>query len=214
MAVVRPMANGHGALPVAQAALAGANSLGVATPPGGSGTAPGGGSRPPLAGDGQPQRTRRNLRSCLHLAADATISSQRQSPALPEPGQWQWPRMALQSPARYGPLNPVWHWTGQNGASLLAVASTGSNAVQVAGVYSPSGRCRHPDDGDASLTALQKLRFGAALQAMASQGPCPQAAATMATRREPCGTHPSTNDWVAGGAGLVWPLPASPYSVL
>ncbi|NQV11534.1 MAG: alanine racemase [Cyanobacteria bacterium] len=166
MAVVKADGYGHGALPVAQAALAGgASSLGVATLQEGVELRQAGVEAPVLVMGNlsEPEE----LRSCLHWRLMPTISGQRQALLCQALASGSGRSMDLHLKLDTGMARLGIDW--REGAQLLAVLN-GLDAVQVAGVYSHLADADSHDDGDASLTALQQRRFGAALQAMASQG--------------------------------------------
>jgi len=166
MAVVKADGYGHGALPVARAALkGGAGSLGVATLQEGVELRQAGIEAPLLVMGNlvQPEE----LGHCLHWGLMPTICSRREAQLCQSLATGSGRTMAVHLKLDTGMarLGVAWH----EGAELLACLNE-LEAVDVAGVYSHLADADAPDNGGNSLTALQQHRFDSALQAMARDG--------------------------------------------
>jgi len=191
------MGDGHaGALPGGPAALAGGQQPAGGQPSRRRERAPGGMRGSPVLGDGPTFSETRGNEDCLQLAAGAPRMQQpTPSPALPEPGQAGGRRMALHPSAiRAGP-----GWAGTADGPSWGRWRHGVEPCQGA-VCMPIGRCRQPEEGDASLTAGQKsVRVvGGAPWRRASQGV--HSRRHLPTRQEPCAAH-ARHVRPGGGAG-------------
>ena len=163
MAVVKADGYGHGALPVAQAALAGgARSLGVATLLEGVELREAGIQAPLLVMGNLLEPA--DLGSCLHWGLMPTISSPREALLCQELASGSGRSMVVHLKLDTGMARLGVAWS--EGAQLLAVLNQ-LDAVKVDGVYSHLADADAADDGNAGLTAEQQRRFDWALQAMA-----------------------------------------------
>ena len=163
MAVVKADGYGHGALPVARAALAGgASSLGVATLHEGVELREAGIEAPVLVMGNliEPE----DLGSCLHWGLMPTISSRQEALLCQNLATGSGRTMAVHLKLDTGMARLGVAWA--EGPQLLKVLNQ-LEAVQVAGVYSHLADADAPDDSDGGLTAEQQRRFDRALQAMA-----------------------------------------------
>ncbi len=162
MAVVKADGYGHGALPVARAALqGGAGSLGVATLQEGVELRQAGIQAPLLVMGNlvQPE----DLAHCLHWGLMPTISSSREAQLCQNLATGSGRTMAVHLKLDTGMARLGVAWA--EGAKLLAFLNQ-LDAVAVGGVYSHLAGADAADGGVSGLTALQQQRFDSALQAM------------------------------------------------
>ena len=166
MAVVKADGYGHGALPVARAALGGgASSLGVATLSEGVELRTAGILDPVLVMGNLVEPA--DLESCLHWDLMPTISSEREALLCQALASGTGRSMAVHLKLDTGMARLGVAWT--EGAKLLAVLQD-LDAVRVAGVYSHLADADAPVGAEGDLTTEQQRRFDAALQAMARGG--------------------------------------------
>jgi alanine racemase len=165
MAVVKADGYGHGAVPVAQAALSGgAGSFGVATLAEGVELRRAGISLPVLVLGNltQPEE----LRSCLRWQLMPTISSMREALLCQNLARAAGRRMALQLKLDTGMARLGAPW--QEGPRMVA-ALQDLEAIDLAGVYSHLASADAPPEEDDGLTAEQQRRFEAVLAALRQQ---------------------------------------------
>jgi len=166
MAVVKADGYGHGAAPVARAALAGgATSLGVATLQEGIELRQAGLETPLLVMGNltQPEE----LRSCLEWELMPTISGMREALLCQNLASGSGRSMALHLKLDTGMARLGVDWG--DGVRLLQ-ALLGLEAVQLAGVYSHLADADAPDPGGGGLTALQQERFESMLRGAGELG--------------------------------------------
>lgn len=160
MAVVKADGYGHGAAPVARAAMAGgATSLGVATLQEGIELRQAGLEAPVLVMGNliHPEE----LRSCLEWDLMPTISGMREALLCQNLASGSGRSMALHLKLDTGMARLGVDWG--DGVRLLK-ALLGLDAVQLAGVYSHLADADSPDPGEGGLTALQQQRFESVLR--------------------------------------------------
>jgi alanine racemase len=166
MAVVKADGYGHGALPVARAALAGgASCLGVATLGEGIELRQAGIQAPVLVLGNLSQAE--ELRSCLRWQLMPTVSGMREALLCQNLASGSARVMPLQLKLDTGMARLGADW--QEGPRLVA-AIRELDAVQLAGVYSHLASADVPPDVDDGVTAEQQRRFDAVLQSLAEQG--------------------------------------------
>ena len=166
MAVVKADGYGHGALPVARAALAGgASCLGVATLGEGIELRQAGIQAPVLVLGNLSQAE--ELRSCLRWQLMPTVSGMREALLCQNLASGSARVMPLQLKLDTGMARLGADW--QEGPRLVA-AIRELDAVQLAGVYSHLASADVPPDADDGVTAEQQRRFDAVLQSLAEQG--------------------------------------------
>lgn len=166
MAVVKADAYGHGALPVARAALeAGAACFGVATLAEGVQLRRAGISTPVLVLGNltQPEE----LRSCLRWQLMPTLSSMREALLCQNLASGSGRTMAVQLKLDTGMARLGADW--QEGARLVA-ALRGMEAIELAGLYSHLACADAPPEADDGLSELQQQRFESVLTSLAEQG--------------------------------------------
>lgn len=166
MAVVKADGYGHGAIPVARAALAGgAGSFGVATLAEGVQLRRAGITAPilMLGNLTQPEE----LRSCLRWQLMPTISSMREALLCQNLASGSGRRMALQLKLDTGMARLGADW--QEGPRLVA-ALRELESIDLAGVYSHLACADIPDGEDDGLTDTQRRRFESVLAALQQQG--------------------------------------------
>jgi alanine racemase len=203
MAVVKADGYGHGALPVAQAALAGgAGSLGVATLAEAIELRQAGIEAPLLILGNltQPEE----LRCCLHWQLMPTVSSMREALLCQNLASGSGRRMPLhlKLDTGMGRLGAAW----QDGPRLVA-ALAGLDAVELAGIYSHLASADAAPEDDDGLTSSQKQHFETVLTSLQQQGlpcGCRHLANSAATLRDP-GFH---FDLVRVGLALYGHAPA------
>ncbi|CAK6690791.1 Alanine racemase 1 [Synechococcus sp. CBW1107] len=166
MAVVKADGYGHGAAPVARAALAGgATSLGVATLQEGIELRQAGLEAPVLVMGNliHPEE----LRSCLEWELMPTISGMREALLCQNlaSGSGRFMALHLKLDTGMGRLGVDWG----DGVRLLQ-ALLGLDAVRLAGVYSHLADADAPDPGGGGLTALQQQRFESVLRGAGELG--------------------------------------------
>lgn len=166
MAVVKADGYGHGAVTVAQAALAGgAHCFGVATLAEGIELRQAGIEAPVLVLGSLTQAE--ELRSCLHWQLMPTVSGMREALLCHNLASGQGRAMAVQLKLDTGMARLGVDW--QEGPRLVE-AIQALEAVQLAGVYSHLASADLLNGDDAGLTALQQQRFDAVLTSLAEQG--------------------------------------------
>ncbi|MCP9818971.1 alanine racemase [Synechococcus sp. Cruz-9H2] len=166
MAVVKADGYGHGAAPVARAAMAGgATSLGVATLQEGIELRQAGLKEPVLVMGNliHPDE----LRSCLEWELMPTISGMREALLCQNLASGSGRSMALHLKLDTGMARLGVDWS--DGVRLLQ-AIHGLEAVQLAGVYSHLADADSPDPGGGGLTAIQQQRFERVLSGAAELG--------------------------------------------
>ncbi|MEA5415702.1 alanine racemase [Synechococcus sp. BA-132 BA5] len=166
MAVVKADAYGHGALPVARAALeAGAACFGVATLAEGVQLRRAGISAPVLVLGNltQPEE----LRSCLRWQLMPTLSSMREALLCQNLASGSGRTMAVQLKLDTGMARLGADW--QEGPRLVA-ALRGMEAIDLAGIYSHLACADAAPDEDDGLSDLQQRRFETVLSSLAEQG--------------------------------------------
>ena len=166
MAVVKADAYGHGALPVARAALeAGAACFGVATLAEGVQLRRAGISAPVLVLGNltQPEE----LRSCLRWQLMPTLSSMREALLCQNLASGSGRTMAVQLKLDTGMARLGADW--QEGPRLVA-ALRGMEAIELAGIYSHLACADAAPEEDDGLNALQQQRFESVLASLAEQG--------------------------------------------
>jgi alanine racemase len=166
MAVVKADGYGHGAVPVARAALAGgAGSFGVATLAEGVQLRRAGITAPVLVLGNltQPEE----LRSCLRWQLMPTISSMREALLCHNLASGSGRTMALQLKLDTGMTRLGVDW--QEGARMVRALGE-LEAIQLAGTYSHLACADAPPGEDDGLTGLQSERFEAVLTSLADQG--------------------------------------------
>ncbi|MCP9834795.1 MULTISPECIES: alanine racemase [unclassified Cyanobium] len=166
MAVVKADAYGHGALPVARAALeAGAACFGVATLAEGVQLRRAGISAPVLVLGNltQPEE----LRSCLRWQLMPTLSSMREALLCQNLASGSGRTMAVQLKLDTGMARLGADW--QEGPRLVA-ALQGMEAIDLAGIYSHLACADAPPEEDDGLSDLQQQRFESVLTSLAEQG--------------------------------------------
>ena len=183
MAVVKADGYGHGAVPVAQAALAGgASCFGVATLAEGVQLRRAGIQAPVLVLGNliHPDE----LRSCLRWQLMPTISTMREALLCQHLAQDSGRRMAIQLKLDTGMTRLGADW--QEGPRIVAALQELS-AVDLAGLYSHLASADLPEGSDGGLTRLQQQRFQAVLTSLQQQGqtvPCRHLANSAATLRD------------------------------
>ena len=166
MAVVKADGYGHGAIPVARAALAGgARQCGVATLAEGIELRRAGIEAPILVLGSLTQVE--ELRSCLRWQLMPTISGMREALLCQNLASGQGRPMALQLKLDTGMARLGADW--QEGPRLVA-AIADLEAVQLAGLYSHLASADLADGADDGLTDQQQQRFECVLSALRSQG--------------------------------------------
>ncbi len=166
MAVVKADGYGHGALPVARAALAGgATSLGVATLQEGIELRQAGIEAPLLVMGNLVQAE--ELRSCLEWSLMPTISGMREALLCQNLASGSGRPMALhlKLDTGMGRLGADW----QDGVRLLT-ALHGLDAIAVAGTYSHLADADAADEAGGGLTAGQQRRFEIVLRGASELG--------------------------------------------
>ncbi len=166
MAVVKADAYGHGALPVARAALeAGAACFGVATLAEGVQLRRAGISAPVLVLGNltQPEE----LRSCLRWQLMPTLSSMREALLCQNLASGSGRSMAVQLKLDTGMARLGADW--QEGPRLVA-ALRGMEAIELAGIYSHLACADAPPEEDDGLSDLQQRRFESVLSSLNEQG--------------------------------------------
>ncbi|MCP9785589.1 alanine racemase [Cyanobium sp. N5-Cardenillas] len=166
MAVVKADAYGHGALPVARAALeAGAACFGVATLAEGVQLRRAGISAPVLVLGNltQPEE----LRSCLRWQLMPTLSSMREALLCQNLASGSGRTMAVQLKLDTGMARLGADW--QEGPRLVA-ALRGMEALELAGIYSHLACADAAPEEDDGLSDLQQRRFETVLASLAEQG--------------------------------------------
>ncbi|MDM7936216.1 MAG: alanine racemase [Cyanobium sp. CZS 48M] len=166
MAVVKADGYGHGAAPVARAALSGgATSLGVATLQEGIELRQAGLVAPVLVMGNliQPDE----LRSCLEWELMPTISGMREALLCQNLASGSGRSMALHLKLDTGMARLGVDWG--DGVRLLQ-ALLGLDAVRLAGIYSHLADADAPDPGGGGLTALQQKRFESVLRGAGELG--------------------------------------------
>ncbi len=166
MAVVKADAYGHGALPVARAALeAGAACFGVATLAEGVQLRRAGISAPVLVLGNltQPEE----LRSCLRWQLMPTLSSMREALLCQNLASGSGRTMAVQLKLDTGMARLGADW--QEGPRLVA-ALRGMEAIELAGIYSHLACADAAPEEDDGLSDLQQRRFETVLASLAEQG--------------------------------------------
>jgi alanine racemase len=166
MAVVKADAYGHGALPVARAALeAGAACFGVATLAEGVQLRRAGISAPVLVLGNltQPEE----LRSCLRWQLMPTLSSMREALLCQNLASGSGRTMAVQLKLDTGMARLGADW--QEGPRLVA-ALRGMEAIELAGIYSHLACADAAPEEDDGLSDLQQQRFETVLTSLAEQG--------------------------------------------
>jgi alanine racemase len=166
MAVVKADAYGHGALPVARAALeAGAACFGVATLAEGVQLRRAGISAPVLVLGNltQPEE----LRSCLRWQLMPTLSSMREALLCQNLASGSGRTMAVQLKLDTGMARLGVDW--QEGPRLVA-ALRGMEAIELAGIYSHLACADATPEEDDGLSDLQQQRFETVLCSLAEQG--------------------------------------------
>ncbi len=166
MAVVKADAYGHGALPVARAALeAGAACFGVATLAEGVQLRRAGISAPVLVLGNltQPEE----LRSCLRWQLMPTLSSMREALLCQNLASGSGRTMAVQLKLDTGMARLGADW--QEGPRLVA-ALRGMEAIELAGIYSHLACADVPPEEDDGLSDLQQRRFESVLSSLNEQG--------------------------------------------
>ncbi len=166
MAVVKADAYGHGALPVARAALeAGAACFGVATLAEGVQLRRAGISAPVLVLGNltQPEE----LRSCLRWQLMPTLSSMREALLCQNLASGSGRTMAVQLKLDTGMARLGADW--QEGPRLVA-ALRGMEAIELAGIYSHLACADAAPEEDDGLSDLQQRRFETVLSSLAEQG--------------------------------------------
>jgi len=165
MAVVKADGYGHGAVPVAQAALAGgAISLGVATLAEGIELRQAGIQAPVLVLGNLSQAE--ELRSCLRWQLMPTVSGMREALLCHNLASGSGRPMALQLKLDTGMARLGADW--QEGPRLVA-AIRELDAVKLAGVYSHLASADAEPGSDDGLTAEQQRRFDAVLACLHQQ---------------------------------------------
>jgi alanine racemase len=170
MAVVKADGYGHGALPVARAALAGgASCFGVATLQEGLELRQAGIEAPVLVLGNltQPEE----LRACLHGQLMPTLSGMREALLCQNIAAGSGRAMAVHLKLDTGMARLGADW--QQGPRLVE-AIAGLDAVQLAGTYSHLAAADAPE-GDDGLTRLQQQRYEQVLRALADRGLAPGA---------------------------------------
>jgi alanine racemase len=165
MAVVKADGYGHGAVPVARAALAGgASCFGVATLAEGVQLRRAGITAPVLVLGNliHPDE----LRSCLRWQLMPTISGMREALLCQNLAAGSGRRLALQLKLDTGMARLGAPW--EEGPRLVAAISELAD-VELAGVYSHLAHADAPANDDNGLTAAQQRRFEAALQGLQQQ---------------------------------------------
>ncbi len=166
MAVVKADGYGHGAVPVAQAALAGgAGSFGVATLAEGVELRRAGITAPVLVMGNLTQAE--ELRSCLRWQLMPTISSMREALLCQNLASGTGRPMALHLKLDTGMARLGADW--QEGPRLVA-ALAGLEAVDLCGVYSHLACADAEPAQDEGLTSLQRQRFETVLTSLREQG--------------------------------------------
>lgn len=166
MAVVKADGYGHGAIPVARAALAGgASQCGVATLAEGIELRRAGIEAPILVMGSLTQVE--ELRSCLHWQLMPTISGMREALLCQNLASDQGQPMALQLKLDTGMARLGADW--QEGPRLVAAISE-LEAVQLAGLYSHLASADAAPESDDGLTSQQQQRFDTVLRALHEQG--------------------------------------------
>ncbi|MBW4531143.1 MAG: alanine racemase [Aphanothece saxicola GSE-SYN-MK-01-06B] len=166
MAVVKADAYGHGALPVARAALeAGAACFGVATLAEGVQLRRAGISAPVLVLGNltQPEE----LRSCLRWQLMPTLSSMREALLCQNLASGSGRSMAVQLKLDTGMARLGADW--QEGPRLVA-ALRGMEAIDLAGIYSHLACADAAPEQDDGLSDLQQRRFESVLSSLNEQG--------------------------------------------
>lgn len=166
MAVVKADAYGHGALPVARAALeAGAACFGVATLAEGVQLRRAGISAPVLVLGNltQPEE----LRSCLRWQLMPTLSSMREALLCQNLASGSGRTMAVQLKLDTGMARLGADW--QEGPRLVA-ALRGMEAIELAGIYSHLACADAAPEEDDGLSDLQQRRFETVLSSLVEQG--------------------------------------------
>ncbi len=166
MAVVKADGYGHGAAPVARAAMAGgATSLGVATLQEGIELRQAGLKAPVLVMGNliHPDE----LRSCLEWELMPTISGMREALLCQNLASGSGRSMALHLKLDTGMARLGVDWS--DGVRLLQ-ALHGLEAVQLAGVYSHLADADSPDPGGGGLTSVQQQRFESVLRGAVELG--------------------------------------------
>jgi alanine racemase len=166
MAVVKADGYGHGAVPVARAALeGGAGSFGVATLSEGVELRQAGIDAPVLVLGNltQPEE----LRSCLRWQLMPTISSMREALLCHNLASGSGRRMAVQLKVDTGMTRLGVAW--EEGPRLVE-ALAGLESVELRGVYSHLACADASPPHDDGLTALQRQRFEAVLGRLEQQG--------------------------------------------
>jgi alanine racemase len=165
MAVVKADGYGHGAVPVAKAALAGgASCFGVATLAEGVQLRRAGMSSPVLVLGNLTQVE--ELRSCLRWQLMPTISSMREALLCQNLADGSGRRMAVQLKLDTGMARLGADW--QEGARMVA-ALQDLEAIQLAGLYSHLADADADPQTDAGLTRLQHRRFEEVLASLQQQ---------------------------------------------
>lgn len=165
MAVVKADGYGHGAVPVARAALAGgALSLGVATLAEGIQLREAGIEAPVLVLGNLSQAE--ELRSCLRWQLMPTVSGMREALLCHNLASGSGRPMALQLKLDTGMARLGADW--QEGPRLVA-AIRELDAVQLVGVYSHLASADAEPEDDDGLTAEQQRRFEAVLDSLRQQ---------------------------------------------
>ncbi|MCP9839090.1 alanine racemase [Synechococcus sp. J7-Johnson] len=166
MAVVKADGYGHGAAPVARAAMAGgATSLGVATLQEGIELRQAGLKAPVLVMGNliHPDE----LRSCLEWELMPTISGMREALLCQNLASGSGRSMALHLKLDTGMARLGVDWT--DGVRLLQ-ALHGLEAIHLAGIYSHLADADSPDPGGGGLTAVQQQRFESVLRGAVELG--------------------------------------------
>ncbi len=204
MAVVKADAYGHGALPVARAALeAGASCFGVATLAEGVQLRRAGISSPVLVLGNLTQVE--ELRSCLRWQLMPTISSMREALLCQNLASGSGRPMALQLKLDTGMARLGADW--QEGPRLVA-ALRGMESIELVGLYSHLACADAHPATDAGLNELQQQRFEAVLTSLREQGlasGCRHLANSAATLRG----HRQHYDMVRVGLALYGHPPAA-----
>jgi len=165
MAVVKADGYGHGALPVARAALAGgASCFGVATLQEGLELRQAGIEAPVLVLGNltQPEE----LRTCLHWQLMPTLSGMREALLCQNIAAGSGRAMAVHLKLDTGMARLGADW--QQGPRLVE-AIAGLDAVHLAGTYSHLAAADAPE-GDEGLTRLQQQRYEQVLRSLADRG--------------------------------------------
>jgi alanine racemase len=165
MAVVKADGYGHGAVPVAQAALTGgATSLGVATLSEGIQLRQAGIQAPVLVLGSLSQGE--ELRSCLRWQLMPTVSGMREALLCHNLASGSGRSMALQLKLDTGMARLGADW--QEGPRLVAAIGE-LDAVQLAGVYSHLASADAEPGNDDGLTTEQQRRFDTVLESLRQQ---------------------------------------------